>query len=202
MILDLIKSGILTPPDITYQDYSMYCLHTASGVLYVTKESPHYISGHLRLLGRDNGRYPRSYKRLVTELFGSSQNMEVIELCSGQVEPGFNFYTVDINPDKHPTLVCDAQNLPKDLYNRFDRLFCDPPYNEETAERMYGTNLPNFGQLLKSGSNVVKSKSLLFFLLGNENLQSCPKTLDKIGQIFCTVIPNHEVRALHIYYKL
>ena len=46
--------------------------------------------------------------------------------------------TVDINPDHKPDIVDDAQVLNKVESNRFNRWRCDPPYNEETARRMYG----------------------------------------------------------------
>ena len=55
----------------------------ASGVLFVTSNSPHFISGHMRLRGRDHGRYPYNYLELIDRLFGREEN--TIEVCSGSI---------------------------------------------------------------------------------------------------------------------
>lgn len=199
--LDIIQSGIIRKPDWIWDGYSAFFLRNASGVLYITKNSPQYLSGHLRLRGRDNGQYPYKYKELIDELFGSSELKTVIEVCSGNISPGLDIYTVDINPDKHPSLVCDGQKLPDNLVNKFERWYCDPPYNTKTASKMYSTELPSFSKLLTAGAKVVQPEGLLFFLLGNVNMQWRPPSLTRIGLLFCTIVPNQEVRNLHIYYK-
>lgn len=198
---DLIQEGIVRKPHVVNGTYSAYFLKYASGVLYITEDSPHYVSGHIRMLGKDRGRYPYRYREMREELFGSFSGKSIIEVCSGDVEPGFDIFTVDINPDKHPSMICDGQDLPDSLSNRFDIWSCDPPYNEDTAKMMYHTGFPEFSKLISSGSNVIRPGGLLFLLLGNKNMQWCPPVLTKIGQVFLTVIPSQEVRALHIYYK-
>ena len=125
----------------------------------------------------------------------------MIETCYGDVPPAPNLFTVDINSEKHPKLIADAQFLPAYLANKFDRWYSDPPYKNKTAREMYGTRLPKFSKLLSEGGGVVKAGGLLFFLIGNKNMQWCPPSLTRIGLIFCTIVPNQEVRALHIYIK-
>ena len=202
--LDIVQSRIISrKPDATHGRYrAVYYLTKAVGVLYITNASPQYLSGHVRLLGRSGGRYPHRYKEMVDELFGSSTSLNMIECCSGDVKSKPNLYTVDINKDKDPSLVCDAQALPAKLYNRFDRWGCDPPYNHNTATKMYDTKLPSFSRLLTEGARVVKPGGLLFFLIGNKNIQWCPPSLTRIGLLFCTIVPLQEDRALHIYFKL
>ena len=190
---------ILREPDFDRDRYTLYCLKKAVGVLYVTPASPQYLSGHVRLRGINNGQYPYRYKEMIDELFGPAQR--AIEVCSGDVESTQELFTVDINPEKHPNLVADGQALPAHLTSQFDRWSCDPPYNHETAREMYDTKLPSFGKLLTEGARIVKAGSLLFFLIGNKNMQWCPVSLTRIGLIFCTIVPNQEVRALHIYLK-
>ena len=190
--LDIIKSGIIRKPDVTFDKYSVYCLTKGVGVLYITKASPQLLSGHIRLRGRNNGRYPYRYKEMIDELFGSSTSLNMIECCSGDVKAKSNLYTVDINKDKHPSLVCDAQALPAKLTNSFDRWDCDPPYNHNTATKMYDTKLPSFSRLLTEGARVVKPGGLLFFLIGNKNMQWCPPSLTRIGLLFCTIVPLQE----------
>ena len=53
--------------------------------------------------------------------------------------------------------------LSKVKSDTFNRLRCDPPYNEETAKNMDGTKLPNTYRLLGAGARVCKSKSLCFY---------------------------------------
>jgi hypothetical protein len=46
----------------------------ASGVLYVTANSPHFISGQIRLRGKDLGRYPYNYLEMIDNIFGGVKN--------------------------------------------------------------------------------------------------------------------------------
>jgi hypothetical protein len=85
--------------------------------------------------------------------------------------------------------------------NKFNRWRCDPPYNQITAQKMYGTNLPVTTKLLKAGARVCKVGSSLFLLLGPQNYQWCPHGVKRIDWIPITIVPNDEVRALHIFYK-
>lgn len=62
------------------------------------------------------------------------------------------YFTVDINPETKPDLIGDAQTLEGIPDNKFNRWRCDPPYNQDTAQKMYGTNLPVTTNLLKAGA--------------------------------------------------
>ena len=53
----------------------------------------------------------------------------------------------------------------------FDRWYCDPPYNEVNALKMYDVRMPSRQKLLKEGARVIKKGSLMFFLLGAVNYQ-------------------------------
>jgi hypothetical protein len=66
---------------------------------------------------------------------------------------------------------------------------------------MYNCELPDLGKLLAEGQRVVKPGSLMF-LLCNQNKQSCPKNVKRIGFIEISVVPNQEKRTLNIYMKL
>ena len=170
----------------------------ASGVLYVTANSPHFISGHIRLRGRDLGRYPYNYLEMIDNIFGRVKN--TIEVCSGSMRRE-SCFTVDINPHTKPALVDDGQELYKVADAQFNRWRCDPPYNLATAEKMYGTGLPITGRLLKAGTRVCKVGSLMFLLLGPQNYQMCPPGVQRIGWIAMSIVPNNELRALHIFHK-
>jgi hypothetical protein len=182
-----------------YQELESYIQLTAGpaiGVLYITENSPQFLSGHVRLRGRDEGRYPYKYLEMIDYLFGPEAN--TIEVCSRSVK---GCITVDINPETSPDIVDDAQQLSFIADNSFNRWRADPPYNEDTALSMYNTKLPNTAKLLAAGARVCKPNSLMFLLLGPQNYQYCPKGIKRIGWICCTIVPNNELRALHIFYK-
>jgi hypothetical protein len=197
----------------------------ATGMLYITSTSPFFIHGNVNMKGRDGGRYPYKYEEMINHLFGTEKNR--IEICSGSIKgrtwtsgavlSSLNVkdslplilnlslssscaFTVDINPDKKPDYVADAQRLygiPNGVFNRW---MGDPPYNHNTAKKMYGTELPEPKRLLKAGARVCKPGSLMFLLLGNPH-QHCPKGVKRIGCITISVIPNNEFRFLNIYWK-
>ncbi|HEU4824578.1 MAG TPA: hypothetical protein VFS97_14235 [Nitrososphaeraceae archaeon] len=143
---------------------------------------------------------------MIDNIFGKEDN--TIEVCSHSVK-GIKesssclsaCFTVDINPETKPDLVEDAQTLGNIPDNKFNRWRCDPPYNRYTAQRMYGTDLPVTGELLKTGARVCKVGALLFLLLGPQNYQWCPPGVKRIGWIAITIVPNNELRALHIFHK-
>ena len=192
-IIDLIKTKHFSICDLKVISASPAC-----GILYVTTNSPYYLSGHVRLRGKDNGRYPFNYLEMIDNIFKKADN--TIEVCSGDMKSN-DCFTVDINPEADPVLVDDGQELSKVTNARFDRWRCDPPYNVNTAKKMYRTGLPNTGKLLKAGARVCKVGSLMFLLLGPKNYQMCPPGVQRIGWIAMTIVPNNELRALHIFYK-
>jgi ribosomal protein L31 len=202
-LVNLIKDNIIkkTPNTVT-EKYNIFFLDNATGVIYVTKNSPQFISGQIRMRGRKNGQYPFGYKEMLEEIFGRcSSSGEQIEVCSGWIGGIPNLMTVDINPERHPVYIGDGQSLPPDWNNRFDRWHSDPPYNERNAKKMYGTQLPSWSKLLTEGARITKPGGLLFLLLGNVNMQWHPKGTTRIGWLVLSIIPNQEARAIHIYLK-
>jgi len=228
-ILDLIKCKYEVLTDGTSNKYNIILAGPAKGVLYITENSPDYVSGQLRMRGKDGGRYPYNYLEMIDYIFGKEEN--TIEVCSGSIRgrnamsvPESNTtveenkssllsipqlalsqysscFTVDINPDTKPDYVADGQILDGIPNGIFSRWRCDPPYNAKTAKEMYRTDLPNPSQLLKAGARVCKPGSLMFLLLGPQNYQIHPKGVKRIGYIDISVVPNNEIRCLNIYYK-
>ena len=201
--VDLVHYGIIKKkPALITDKYRIFALDGAIGVGYITSKSPQYISGHFRLRGKENGKYPYKIKDLIRELFGSCpSSSEELEVCSGEVVAKYNLVTVDINSDKNPSYVLNGQDLPQDWNDRFDRWHCDPPYSEHAAKEMYGSSMPSVTKLLTEGARVTKSGGLLFLLLGAKNMQWHPKSVTRIGWLAITVVPNQEIRAIHCYLK-
>ena len=96
-----------------------------------------------------------------------------IEVCSGMTRKyDYNpCLSVDINPETNPDLVDDGQTLSSIPTGKFNRWRCDPPYNIDTAKKMYRTDLPSPIELLKAGATVCRVASLMFLLLGPKNYQ-------------------------------
>lgn len=194
-----------------HKKYFIMSADPATGILYITENSPGFISGHLRMRGKNGGKYPYKYLEMIDNVFGKEEN--TIEVCSGSVKGRggatmsgesaslSSCFTVDINPDTNPDLVADGQKLEQIPNGRFNRWRCDPPYNATTAKEMYGTDLPNTTKLLNAGARVCRPGSLMFILLGPKNYQICPNGVKRIGYVNITVVPNNESRCLNIFYK-
>ena len=181
----------------TYNDYQIIDPKPVTGILYLKKN---FLSGHIRVRGRPNGQYPYHYKEMIDNIFGVANN--AIEVCSNSIQANRSLTTVDINPGTNPQYVVDGQDMPMFQDETFDRWYCDPPYNEVNALKMYDTRMPSRQKLLKEGARVIKEGSLMFFLLGNVNYQICPAEIERIGMIFMTIVPNNELRCLNIYHKI
>jgi hypothetical protein len=166
-----------------------------------------FLTGHLRLRGREGGQYPYKYLEFINRVFDAALPSRTIEVCSNRI-PGLNkcgnCFTVDINPDYNPDLVADGQTLEGIKDDYFDRWRSDPPYNGATARQMYDCELPSLYKLLEAGARVIKAGSLMF-LLCSQNLQSGTigkGNIKRIGFIYISVVPNNETRILNIYVKL
>jgi hypothetical protein len=197
-LLDLIKCD--------YEQYKNYIIMDAApatGILHITENSPYFLNGRISLRGKNHGIYPYNYLEMIDSIFGHEPN--TIEVCSYSVrglKTNGDCFTVDINPTTLPDVVDDAQYLRRVVSNQFSRYRCDPPYNDRTAASMYNTSLPDTMKLLRAGARVCKANALLFLLLGPQNYQWCPAGVKRIGLFLISIIPNNELRALNIYYKL
>lgn len=196
-VIDLIKC-----PVINANGYHIISADPCKGILYVTEDNPEFLSGHIRVRGKDEGRYPYNYLEMIDRVFGPEPN--TIEVCSRtvQVDNIRTAFTVDINPAFNPSAVTKGEVLAGVPTNHFNRWRSDPPYNDDTAESMYKTDLPKPIDLLKAGARVCKIGALMFLLLGPTNYQWKPEGVKRIGLVYISVIPNNETRALNIYVKL
>lgn len=197
-VLPLVKQKI-----INEKNYSIFLTEPCKGVCFVTPDSPHFIHGRMAVKGNKEGTYPEHYLDFIDRTFGPEPN--TIEVCSRTVpvDDKRTKFTVDMDPEKRftPSLRTDGQVLQGVDNGIFNRWRSDPPYNENTAKKMYGTELPSFIRLVEAGARVCKVGSLLFLLLGPQNYQACPPGVMRVGLIYISVIPNNETRALNIYYK-
>jgi hypothetical protein len=76
-LLNLIKCKYyhMLPATNEYDGkYRIIPAHPATGILYITTNSLDFISGHVRLRGKDGGRYPYNYLEMIDNIFGKEDN--------------------------------------------------------------------------------------------------------------------------------
>jgi SAM-dependent methyltransferase len=102
----------------------------------------------------DGGGYPIGFPEAAYEWMGVTCPDLVLHLCSGSMRRGVR---VDIRPEMEPDIVCDARNTPF-ADETFDWIMIDPPYSEEYARNLYGTekHYPRPGQLMKEAARLLK----------------------------------------------
>ena len=102
----------------------------------------------------DGGGYPIGFPERAYEWLGVTNPDLVLHLCSGSMRRGIR---VDVRPEMEPDIVCDARHTPFDD-ETFDWIMIDPPYSEEYARNLYGTekHYPKPGQLMKEASRLLK----------------------------------------------
>jgi len=60
-----------------HKNYFIIPANPATGILYITENSPDFISGHLRLRGKHHGRYPFRYLEMIDNIFGQEENISL-----------------------------------------------------------------------------------------------------------------------------
>ena len=111
--------------------------------------------------GKDyNGVFPRGFIDWVKQMGWWRE--ERCYLCSGTIQDGF---TVDIRPDRNPTLVADATNTGLEPAT-FSWVMIDPPYSAELAERLYGTGkyYYSINTFVKEAERLTKNGGLILTL--------------------------------------
>lgn len=102
----------------------------------------------------EGGGYPNGFVEWALETMGCDDPAKVLHVCAGSVQTGI---TVDIRPEKKPTVVADGRHLPF-ADDSFDFILLDPPYAESYAEMLYGTGkvYPKPTELVMEAARVAK----------------------------------------------
>jgi len=110
----------------------------------------------------DGGWYPLRFLGRAYEWLGVTNPDLVLHLCAGSMQRGI---TVDIRPEMNPDVVCDARATPFDDES-FDWIMIDPPYSEEYARNLYGTekHYPKPGQLMREASRLLRPGGMVGLL--------------------------------------
>lgn len=101
----------------------------------------------------EGGGYPLRFLRHAYETLGCWSPDHVLHLCSGSMQRGIR---VDIRHEKRPSVVADVRNTPF-ADESFLWIMSDPPYSEEYARNLYGTekHYPKPGQILREASRLL-----------------------------------------------
>jgi hypothetical protein len=122
-----------------------------------------------------------------------------VHLCSGRVKD--NGFKVDIRPEMEPDLVADARatGLPT---SSFDCALIDPPYSEELAKRLYGTEkfYGRVDSFITEGVRLVRSGGLVVSL--SYNIPKLAKGADLIAVWGIYEVPSvSSMRCLCVFKK-
>lgn len=145
----------------------------------------------------DGGGYPKGFLELAMQTLGCQDKTKILHLCSGSMRSGM---TVDIRQSRKPSVVADCRMTPfRD--GSFQWIMSDPPYSEEYAKNLYGTEkvYPKPGQIVREALRLLKPGGrfgILHFLvpLG-------VKPLKMIGVYGITTGAGYAIRAWTVFEK-
>lgn len=102
----------------------------------------------------DGGGYPKGFVEWALETMGCHDPSALLHLCSGSMRTGVR---VDIRPEMNPDIVADCRDVPL-ADGSFDFVLADPPYAEDYARNLYGTEryYPKPGQILKEAARLLR----------------------------------------------
>ena len=123
---------------------------------------PHYYKD-IWVLGPASSHYQGSFpKGLIPRIKKRWWGQKRLWLFSGSFKDKEGV-TVDINPDVHPDVVTDAQNLPFED-DSFDFVMADPPYSEEEAQKLYNLPYPSIVKVLNEMARVTCTEGYMILL--------------------------------------
>lgn len=99
------------------------------------------------------GMYPAGFIERIRPWL-QCERKEILHVCSGGLPPGEGI-RVDIRPEAKPDVIADGRALPlKD--SSVAAVLIDPPYSENYARELYGTDYPRPSHLLAEACRVVR----------------------------------------------
>lgn len=151
----------------------------------------------------EGGGYPIGFPEWAMETLECDNPDAVLHLCSGSMQRGT---TVDIRPEKNPTIVADCRNVPL-ADESFRWIMADPPYSETYAENLYrtGKDYPRPGTILKEAYRLLEMGGrvgILHFLVPQVIIKGTPKAMALRGVWGVCVGTNNNIRAWTVYEKV
>lgn len=160
------------------------------------------------------GGYPHGYLKRVMAMFPDAKR--VLHLFSGCVEKADpEHVTFDMNPDRKPDVVGNAERLSEHAPGPFDLILADPPYSVEDCEH-YGTPMVSRSKVVKECFRVLAPGGHLVWLdqvfpmfrkvetplVGTIYCrEELPDGMVQAGEIGMVKSTNHRVRAVFVFRK-
>lgn len=101
------------------------------------------------------GCYPLGFEKRIPELLDTTN---FVHLFAGMAKTG---YRIDLKEDLNPDLIADVHDLSMIEDETFDGAMADPPYNEDFADRLYGTPYPKWSTWTGEMVRIVKKGGLI-----------------------------------------
>lgn len=126
----------------------------------------------------DGGGYPKGFIERALKTLGVKDKNKVLHLCSGSTRFGIR---VDIRESMRPSVVADVRATPF-ASDSFDWIMADPPYSEEYARNLYGTETayPKPGQILKEATRLLRTGGRVGILHFQVPMSRKPLSLVKV----------------------
>lgn len=122
---------------------------------------------------------------------------EVLHVCSGCLPPGEGT-RVDVRPDARPDVIADGRALPF-ADSSFAAVMLDPPYTEQYARDLYGTDYPLPAHLLREAARVVRPCGRIAFV--HYLVPMPPEGTFHVKVLGCSTGFGFPMRAVTIYEK-
>lgn len=141
------------------------------------------------------GQYPRGWLDTVfrSRLLGPVSPLEVLHVCSGALRER---WTVDVRPGATPAVVADGAHLPFRAAS-FPAVMIDPPYTEDYARNLYGTDYPRPSWLLREAARVVQPCGRIGML--HFSVPSPPPRCRLVNVWGVTTGVGYRIRAFTVY---
>lgn len=148
------------------------------------------------------GAYPPCYLPRMKLLFPDEFKKNVLHLFSGSIDVTDvpNALSLDINPDLHPMIVGNAEEVDTYFHGDVDLILADPPYDNNHLK--YGTEKVNKKKVISACSKALRVGGFLVWL---DTIMPIWKKADgwKLrGTIGLLQSTNHKVRVATILEKV
>ena len=144
-----------------------------------------------------HGRFPPGFLAWIfrNRLLGEVPANDVLHVCSGSLrEP----WTADVRAEVKPRIVADGAKLPfRD--GSFRAVLIDPPYSDDYARNLYGTENPRPSHLLREACRIVEHQGR--FAILHVAVPMTPPGADFIDCFGVTTGAGFRIRALTVYEK-
>lgn len=142
------------------------------------------------------GQYPAGLIKKVLPWLRCRRD-QVLHVCSGCLPPGEGI-RVDVRPDARPDVVADGRALPF-ATDSFEAVMIDPPYTEQYARDLYGTEYPLPAHLLAEAARVVRPCGRIAFV--HYLVPMPPEGTFHVKVLGCSTGFGFPMRAVTIYEK-